>query len=79
MKPKLLLVSSNMAHLMNYYHLVEEYFSEILVVTNTKIEQEDVHYELLDFSLIKLTNHFQIPRRIKGILKKETSGAFLLP
>ena len=70
MKPKLLLVSSNMAHLMNYYHLVEEYFSEILVVTNTKIEHEDVHYELLDFSLIKLTNHFQIPRRIKGIVKK---------
>ncbi|MFZ9848365.1 MAG: glycosyltransferase family 4 protein [Flavobacteriales bacterium] len=67
MKPKLLLIASNSAHVVNYYYLIKDYFSDILVISNSKISDTTVKCETLDFALGKVSNHFSTPKKIKEI------------
>lgn len=62
-RKKLLLVGSTISpvHLKNYYHLIKDYFDEILVVTNYPIDF--CKYEIVDFSI---KQPFKIPGNIKS-------------
>ena len=60
---KLLLVgSSGSVHLENYFHLIQDHFDEILVVTNVNIEYNK--HKLLDFSLKKI---WLLPKKVKAL------------
>lgn len=61
-RKKLLLVGSTISpvHLKSYYHLVKDYFDEILIVTNCPIDF--CKYEIVDFSVKR-------PFRIAGNIK----------
>ena len=49
MKKKLLLVSSYSIHLLNYYDLIQDYFDEILVISN-KEDTRFSQFKQVDFS-----------------------------
>ncbi len=61
---KLLLVSSNTIHTYKYLQLVEDYFDEILVITNQKSTDYDYPTVELSFNL-KIKNLFSTVKEIK--------------
>ena len=63
---KLILIGSGgkSVHLKNYYNLIKDYFDEILVITDTKVDFCD--YKKVGFSL---RNPFQIFKSIKKLRK----------
>ena len=69
MPKKLLLVGSNstIAHVKSYYNLIEDYFDEVLVVTNVTIDYCD--FKIVDFSLKNPIKVFYSIRKLKKIIK----------
>lgn len=61
-KRLLLVGSSGSVHLENYHNLIKDYFDEILIVSNVKIEY--CSYKLLDFSLKK---PWLLPNKVKSM------------
>jgi glycosyltransferase involved in cell wall biosynthesis len=60
---RLLLVgpSTGSVHLENYYHLIEDYFEDILIITNSEIKY--ANHRIVDFS-------FKNPLKIRSNIKK---------
>jgi glycosyltransferase involved in cell wall biosynthesis len=67
-KRKLLLVggSNGNAHLKNYYHLVADYFHEVLIVTNHEIDYEA--FRVLNFGLKNPCELFKSIREMRRII-----------
>jgi len=62
MKKKLLLIGSRSVHIYNYIKLIDGYFDEILLITNTKDKDNNINSIEVDFRL-----SFNIPFSIKKI------------
>ena len=71
---KLLLIGSNSIHTFNYFCLIEDYFDEIVLITETinKFEAEKLtHKYAVASSLKNPFNYFKAVKKYQDILKKE--------
>jgi glycosyltransferase involved in cell wall biosynthesis len=66
---KLLLVGSNTIHTYNYVKLIENYFDDILLITNEKREGFDLKSKLFNFSLT-LTNLYKTTKEIRKTINE---------
>ncbi|MBN4071174.1 glycosyltransferase family 4 protein [Crocinitomix catalasitica] len=70
-KPKLLLVGSThgSVHLRNYYHLIKDYFDDILTLTTQEVDF--CRNEVINFSLKNPFNTRKSIKRIRQIIREE--------
>lgn len=64
---KLLLIGGNTIHTYNFYRLIEDYFDEILVISNHKIEDDTIKSVVCNFSLKNPLTALKTIQRIKEI------------
>lgn len=69
-KKKLLLVgaTAGSVHVKNYYYLIRDYFSEVLIVGNSAVDY--CQHEVIDFSIRNPLNALRNIRKLKSIIKK---------
>ncbi len=71
---KLLIISTNTIHVVNYIHLIRDYFDEIHLITNTKEEiffYGDVKISYTDFSIRNPISFYKSIGFIRNIINKE--------
>lgn len=66
---KLLIASSGNVHTVNFYHLIKDYFDEVLVVTNVAPGDETIKYEKVHYGLKNPVSVVSNINRIKKIIQ----------